>query len=136
MSSKLLVYFNPDLELTLACDASPYSVGAMLAHMYPVGTEKPIGYTSQTLTASERNYSQLEREGVACVFGVTKFHDYIFGRPFILLTDYLPLKSLFNESQEIPQHASSRIQRWALKLPSYKYTSVFNQPTSMVMQMH
>ena len=63
--SMLLVHFNPDLELTLACDASLYGIGAMLAHTYPDDTEKPIGYASRTLTPPERNYSQLEREGLA-----------------------------------------------------------------------
>ena len=64
ISSKLLVHFNPNLELTLACDASLYGIGVMLAHTYPDGTEKPIGYASRTLTPPERNYSQLEREGL------------------------------------------------------------------------
>ena len=100
----------------------------MLAHRYPDGTEKPIGYTSRTLTPAERNNSKLEREGLACVFGIKKFHEYLFGRPFTLFTDNVPLKSLFNENQGIPQHASSRIQRWALKLPSYEYTISF-RPT-------
>ena len=36
----------------------------------PDGTEKPIGYSSRTLNKAERNYSQLEKEGLACVFGV------------------------------------------------------------------
>ena len=38
------------------------------------------------------------------------------------------MKSLFNENHGIPQHASSRIQRWALKLASYEYTISF-RPT-------
>ena len=78
MSPKLLVHFNPNLELTLVCDVSLYGIGAVLAHRYPDGTEKPIGYASRTLTTPERNYSQLEREGIACVLEVKKFHEYLF----------------------------------------------------------
>ena len=50
---------------------------------------------------------------------------HIHERPFTLFTDNLPMKNLFNEIQGIPQHASSTIQRWALKLASYEYTICF-----------
>ena len=69
-SSKLLVHFNPQLSLLLACDASAYGIGAVLAHKMPDGSEQPIGYVSRTLNSAERNYSQLEKEGLSCVFGI------------------------------------------------------------------
>ena len=68
---------------------------------------------------------QIEREGLACIYGIKKFHSYIFGRSFTLITDNLPLKSLFSEKQPIPQHASGRIQRWSLTLASYQYKIEF-----------
>ena len=48
-SSSFLVHFNPELKLILACDASAYRVGAVLAHQMPDGSERPIGYASHTL---------------------------------------------------------------------------------------
>ena len=45
-SSKLLVDFEAKLELMLACDASAYGVGAVLAHRMPDGSEKPVAYGS------------------------------------------------------------------------------------------
>ena len=49
-SSQLPVHFNPELPLILACDASAFGIGAVLAHCMPDGYEKPIGYASRTLT--------------------------------------------------------------------------------------
>jgi hypothetical protein len=89
-SAKFLVHFDSTQKLTLACDASGYGLGAVLAHKMPDGSEKPIGFASHTLTQSERNYSQLEKEGLACIFGIKKFHDYLLGHPFELVTDNKP----------------------------------------------
>ena len=77
---------------------------------------------SRTLT--ERGYSQIEKEGLSCVFGVTRFHAYLMGRHFTLITDHKPLPLLLNESKAIPSHASACIQRWSLTLAAYEYTLV------------
>ena len=95
--------------------------GAELSQVYS-GEEKPVAYASRTLTKAERNYSQLEKEGLALLSGVKKFHVYLFGRNFTLCTDHKPLQSLLNESKPVPCMASARIQRWALTLASYEYT--------------
>ena len=124
LSSTVLVHFNPDLPIVLACDASSYGVGAVLAHKMLDGSERPIGFASRTLSQPEKGYSQIEKEGLACVFGVTRFHAYLMGRHFELITDHKPLLSLFNEHKAIPSHASARIQRWALTLAAYEYTLV------------
>ena len=85
MSSNLLVHFNPSLELILVCNASPYEIGAVIAHRMLDGSEKPIGFVSKTLTPAEKNYSQLEKEGRK-VFGIKKFHSYLFGHSFSIYT--------------------------------------------------
>ena len=113
-SLTLLVHFDSDLPLTLACDASAHGVGAVLAHKMCDGTERPIGYASRTLTSAERNYSQLEKEGLACIFGIKKFHLYSFGHHFELVTDHKPLLALLNKHHSTSPQASARIRRWSL----------------------
>ena len=91
----LLVHYNEDLPLVLACDASPQGIGAVLSHIMPDGAEKPIAYASRTLTKAEKNYSQLEKEGLPVVFGVKKYHTYLWGRQFLIESNHKPLSSLF-----------------------------------------
>ena len=88
LSSQLLVHFDPSMEIRLACDASAYSIGAVLSHKMPNGSEKPVGFISRTLTDAEKKYSQTEKEGLACVYGVTRFHSYLFRHHFKLQTDH------------------------------------------------
>ena len=122
MSFDLLVHFDPKLDIVLACDASSYGVGVVLAHRMPDGSERPVGYASRTLSPAERNYSQLEREGLACVFGIKRFHAYLFGHSFELVTDHKPLLALLNQHKSTSEQASARIRRWSLFMATYEYT--------------
>ena len=121
-ADSLLVHFDSSKQLLLACDASPKGLGAVLSHVMDDGQERPIAYASRTLTPAEQGYSQLEKEGLAIVFGVKKFHNYIYGRQFHIDSDHQPLSYLFNQAKAISPTASARIQRWALTLSAYQYT--------------
>ena len=73
------------VPLRLACDASAYEVGAVISHIMPDKSEKPIAFTSHTLTKAESNYSQLEKETLSIILGIQKFHQYLYGRKFTLV---------------------------------------------------
>ena len=85
------------------------------------GQERPVAYASRTLTSAERNYAQIEREALAIVFAVRKFHQYLYGRQFTLVTDHRPLCKLLGSNQGVPSLAAARMQRWALILSAYQY---------------
>ena len=104
--SQVLVHFDLDQEIVLACDASESGIGVVLLHRQPDGTDKPIGFVSQTLTDTEKWYSQLE-EGLACVFGVTRFHAFIYGKCFTLITDHKPLQGLLGQNCAISPQADA-----------------------------
>jgi len=86
--------------------------------MYNQMVEKPIAYASRSLTKAERNYSQIEREALSIVWGIKKFHNYLYLNTFTLITDHKPLTTIFNPSKALPIVASVRIQRWAIFLMS------------------
>ena len=126
-SNKVLTHFDDQLPLLLECDASPYGVGAVLSHHLPNGSEKPVAFASRTLSKAETNYSHLDKEALAIIYGIKKYHQYLYGRHFEIKTDHKPLTHIFNEAKAIPTMASGRIQRWALLLSAYDYTIHYKQ---------
>ena len=128
ISPNVLVHYDPNLPIKLAADASSYGVGAVISHVMPDNSEKPIAFASHTLTKSERNYSQLEKEALGLIFGVKKFHTYLYGRKFVLVSDHKPLTTILGPYKGVPTIAAAKLQRWALILSGYHYEIEF-RPT-------
>ena len=119
-SASVLAHYDPTLPLTLAGDASAYGIGAVISHVLPDGSEKPIAFASCSLSSSERNYAQIEKEALSLIFGIKKFHQYLYGRKFLLdRPQTKPLLAILGPKKGIPSLAAARLQRWAVLLSAY-----------------
>ena len=107
----------PDYTKTfvLKTDASNRGLGAARMQQHE-GKYHPVAYGSKKLTSAEQNYSTLEKECLAIVWGITKFRLYLVGKTFILQTDHKPL-SYLNQAK----FHNDRVMRWALALQEYDY---------------
>ena len=81
-----LTYWYFSCVKVLQTDASLKGLGAAL-----IQNKKPTAYASKSLTDAEKRYACIERELLAIVFGVQRFHIYLYGRQFKVLTDHKPL---------------------------------------------
>lgn len=124
-SELLLTHYNPDLSIIVSADASNKGIGACIQDQMSDNSIKPLAYASRTLLKAEQNYSQIEKEGLALIFAVKKFHKFIFGRRFILQTDHKPLLAIFGSKKGIPVFTANRLQRWAVILLSYNFNIRF-----------
>ena len=80
------------------------------------GKKSPIAYASRKLKPSEKSYAVIEKECLALVWAVQKFHRYLYGTAFTIETDHQPL-SYFNKAKL----TNSRLMRWALALQPYRF---------------
>ncbi|XP_049883119.1 uncharacterized protein LOC126378773 [Pectinophora gossypiella] len=116
-----LVHYDLNKPLILTCDSSEYGVGAVLSHVMDDGRERPVAMSSRTLHSAERRYSQLDKEATAILFGIQKFHNYLTGRSFTVVTDHKPLLGIFDPKRQIPNILSPRLTRIAIALTSHDY---------------
>ena len=107
-----LPYFNPKSATTLQTDASKKGLGAVILQ-----DSKPVMFASRALTGSERNYQNLERECLATIWGMEKFHYFLYGKEFTLEMDQKPLVSIYRKHMV---EISPRIQRLIVRSFSYQ----------------
>ena len=89
---RALSYFDVNAETTLYMDASKKGLGACI-----IQKGKVLCYASRALTKTEQNYQNLEREALRTVWGMEKFHYFLYGKEFTLETDQKPLVSIYKK---------------------------------------
>ena len=82
--------FNPGRPTILQTDASKRGLGAVILQ-----DSRPVMFTSRALTGAEKNYQNLERECLVTIWGMEKFHYFLYGKQFTLETDQKPLVSIY-----------------------------------------
>jgi hypothetical protein len=89
-------YFDPDKETVIYTDGTPIGLGAVLTQKGVDGNPVPLHYASYPFTATESRYPQIDREVLAIYWAVKRFHLYLYGKDFKIVTDHQPHVSLFN----------------------------------------
>ena len=111
----------------LTTDASPVGLGACLSHRVTENGKtflKPLSYASCSLKPSERNYAQVDREGLAVIWAVKHYRQYLLGRHFELHTDCSALTKSFGPKNDLGGCVTGRLNRWAAQLSEYDFTII------------
>ncbi|XP_024875936.1 uncharacterized protein K02A2.6-like, partial [Temnothorax curvispinosus] len=127
LSPLLLDHYDPSKTLIVAANACATGIGAVLLQRDSNGHERAVYHMSQSLTDAQRNYSQLEKEALALVTTVKRFHKFVWGRRFILQTDHKPLVALLQteNTKGLKATTAARLKRWALRLMGYDFKIEF-----------
>ena len=122
-NAPVLKYFDSTESLTLQCDESDKGLGAVLLQK-----GQPIAYASRALTDAETRYAQIEKELLAVVYGLEKFHTYTYAREVTVKSDHKPLEVIFKK----PLHrASKRLQRMLMRTQMYNINLGYRKGSTM-----
>ena len=110
----VLRYYDPTCQLEVQCDASQKGLGAALMQR-----GQPIAYISRALTPTEQRYAQIEKECLAIVYALERFHQYTFGRSVLVYSDHKPLESILKKPLA---SAPRRLQGMMMRLQRYDVT--------------
>lgn len=117
----VLSYYDRDAQTQVIVDASPVGLGAVLVQKQKNGAFQPVAYASKALNDVERRYSQTEKEALAVVWGCEKFHLYLLGKHFTLITDHRALEVIYGPRSK----PSARVERWVLRLQPYTFEVIY-----------
>lgn len=121
-SAPVLAIYDPKKQTTVSCDASSYGLGAVLLQAGENGTPFPVAFASRTLSASEKNYAQIEKEALAVAWACERFKNYITGLKFEIETDHKPLVPIL--TTKFLDDLTPRLQRIRMQMMRFNYTVV------------
>ncbi|XP_037773349.1 uncharacterized protein LOC119569109 [Penaeus monodon] len=115
LSDDIVLRF-PDFKrkFVLVNDASKFALGSALQQEEDEGALRPLSYFSRQLRGAELNYSTVEREALAIVFGLKVNRTLIQGYPVEIHSDHKPLVYLFEN-----RDGSDRLARWRMTVANF-----------------
>lgn len=98
--------------LVLACDVSQYSLGTVLSHLMEDGKDRLVAYAFRRLTLAEKNYSQVEKEGLAIILALKSFTVSSLADTSLLNLTIHPCLTCSMKPKECPRqhHLGSRVR--------------------------
>lgn len=112
----VLAHFNQTDPVCVKTDASVVGVaGILLQRQRDEWRIKTC--CSRNTTKEEKNYGITDLEGLAIVYTLTKFRNYLLGRPFTIITDHCALCAL-----KLKNPSSARLHRWAIVISEYDFS--------------
>ena len=124
-TTPVLKYFDPGATPTLQCDASMHGLGACLMQ-----DGHPVAHASRSLTPTEVQYVQIEKELLAIVIAMEKFETYLYGRKVLVESDQKPLEAIFKKSL---LSTPKRLQCMLLRLQRYEFEVSYKKGPSLLM---
>lgn len=126
INSPILRLYNPSVDTELHTDASAIAIAAILLQRQDTSQWAPVAYFSQSTNAAESKYHSFELEMLAVVKSVERFHIYLYGLDFTIVTDCHALVYAVNKA-----HLNPRIARWTLRLQNYRFKVTHRAGTKM-----
>ena len=112
----VLAHYDPEAQTEVSTDACTYGIGGVLSQIIN-GEKRVIAYCSRSLNKAEANYFVTELECLAVVYAIEQFRQYLYGKPFQVITDHHSLCYL-----QSTRNPNGRLARWALRLLPYDFT--------------
>ena len=119
----VLAMYDPKKTLTLENDASEYGIGSVL-----IQEGRPVAYASRALSDTETRWAQIEKEMLAVVYGLEKFHHYTYGRDVDIITDHKPLVAIVTKPLF---RAPKRLQALLLRTQKYCFSLEYKPGTQI-----
>jgi len=127
ISYPVLRIYDPTLPTEIHTDASAVAIAGILLQKQKSGQWAPIAFFSQATNNAESKYHSFELEMLAILRTIERFHIYLYGLNFTVITDCYALVHAINKANINP-----RIARWILKLQNYTFHITHREGGKMV----
>ena len=119
----LLRYIELSKPIFIFTDAHKSGIGAILAQGDSIETALPVAVASRTTTESEKNYPQIDLEGLGIDYALHRFRNYLVGAPntVTIITDHKPLCAVFNGNKS----GTIRTERYKQRNQDIKFKVIY-----------